>query len=254
MPNPSSYKQENRYSDKENEYMPEMEKYIANSHYSGYEKLENFTKYVSRQTLGRFLALNEIFKQVIDVQGDVIECGVNSGGGLMSFAQLSAIYEPINLQRRIIGFDTFSGFPKIDEEDKRTDLETTERKQGGYHDNSYDDLQHSIALFDKNRFINHIDKVSLIKGDANHTIPEYLKDNPHTIVSLLHLDFDLYGPTKVAIENFLPRMPKGSIIIFDELNNRTWPGETIAVLEKMNINKLSIKRFPYEPHISYAVI
>ena len=58
-----------------------MEQYIAQSSGNAFEKFENFTKYVSRQSLARFLALYEAFKQVIDVQGDVIECGVNIGGG-----------------------------------------------------------------------------------------------------------------------------------------------------------------------------
>jgi hypothetical protein len=73
-------------------------------------------------------------------------------------------------------------------------------------------------------------------------------------VSLLHLDFDIYAPTKAAIEHFVPRMPKGGIIVFDELNNKSWPGETVAVLESLNINQLEIKRFPFEPHVSYAKI
>jgi hypothetical protein len=74
------------------------------------------------------------------------------------------------------------------------------------------------------------------------------------VVSLLFFDFDLYEPTKVALENFLPRMPKGSIIAFDELDNPLWPGETRALLETIGINALKIKRIDFDPYIGYAVI
>ena len=44
-------------------------------------KLENFSKYVTRRTLTRFLAHNELFKLQLEVQGNIVECGVHHGGG-----------------------------------------------------------------------------------------------------------------------------------------------------------------------------
>lgn len=251
---PSRFRNQVRSTGRELDYRREMDAYIAESAGAPYEKFEHFTKYTSRQTLARFLALYEIFKQALDVQGDVIECGVNLGGSLMTFAQLSAVLEPVNLQRRVIGFDTFAGFPSLHERDISGKSNSSEVRVGGYAFDCYDDVMKAIQLFDLNRFIGHIEKVLLVKGDACDTIPRYLVDNPHTVVSLLHLDFDLYEPTKVALEAFVPRMPKGAVIIFDELNNLTWPGETQAALEVIGLSRLRIRRFPFEPHISYAVV
>ena len=45
-----------------------------------------------------------VSKQVLDVNGSIVECGVLHGGGLLTFAKLSAIFEPVNHTRRIIGF------------------------------------------------------------------------------------------------------------------------------------------------------
>ena len=45
-------------------------------------------------------------------------------------------------------------------------------------------------------------------------------------MSLLFIDCDLYEPTRAALRAFLPRMPKGAIVAFDELDNPIWPGET----------------------------
>ena len=81
-------------------------------------KLENFPKYIKRQNLTRLLALYEIFKLTLEVKGSIVECGVNQGFGLMSWAKFSSIIEPINLTRRIYGFDTFEGFPDISIKDK----------------------------------------------------------------------------------------------------------------------------------------
>lgn len=44
------------------------------------------------------------------------------------------------------------------------------------------------------------------------------------------------------------------MIVFDELNNRTWPEEALAVMEALNLPRLRIQRFTYEPHVSYAVL
>ena len=250
---PSRFRQSVNTTATEVHYRIKFEEFIEQSPGTHVEKMENFAKFVPRQSLARFLALYEIFKRACNIQGDIIECGVNWGAGLMSFAQFSAALEPVNLQRRIIGFDTFAGFPSISPVDEGVTA-TSEMRVGGLAVDAYEDLQKCITLFDLNRFIGHIPKLQLVKGDATKTIPLYLEQNTHTVVSLLHLDFDLFEPTKIAIENFLPRMPKGGIIVFDELNNRTWPGETLAVLHTIGLRGLRLERFPFEPHVSFAVL
>jgi hypothetical protein len=85
-------------------------------------------------------------------------------------------------------------------------------------------------------------------------LPKYIEDNPHLIISLLHIDVDTYLPTKIALEACLPRMPRGAIIIFDEINQIPYPGETLAVVETIGLSSLKIERFSWETGISYAVI
>src|SRR5262245_59502817 len=60
-----------------------LEAYFNESPGSVVEKLDNFGKYVPRQSLARFMARYEIFKLIKDVQGSIVECGVLFGGGLM---------------------------------------------------------------------------------------------------------------------------------------------------------------------------
>jgi len=229
-----------------------MEAYYANSLGTSIDKLRNFTKYVPRQTLTAFLAKHALFQYMIGVHGHIIECGVFLGGGLMTWAQLSAIYEPVNHTRRVVGFDTFTGFVSMDAKDKGDSLDFA--VEGGLATHAYDDLQECIRLYDLNRPIGHIPRVELVVGDAMQTIPEYVQNNPHLVVAMLYLDFDLYEPTKVAIETFLPRMPKGAVLAFDELAQASWPGETLAVLETVGLRNLRIQRFPFTSALSFAVL
>lgn len=216
------------------------------------KKMENFPKYARRQNLTRFLALYEIFKRVQHVKGSIVECGVFRGFGTMTWAKLSAILEPVNLTRRIYGFDSFAGFPSVSEVDK-TGF-SSHVSAGDLYADSYDEIMELANINDSTRFLGHIPKVKLIKGDATQTIPKFVQEHPHLLVSLLFLDFDLYEPTKAALEHFVPRMPKGSIIAFDELDNPLWPGETVAMLEVCGAKNLRIERLEFDPYIGFAVI
>lgn len=214
-------------------------------------KLQHVLPYLRRQDVKRLLAFYELFKLVLPVKGSVIECGVFHGQSLMAWAHFSAILEPENLTRRIYGFDTFSGLASVGAKDHSG---RSAARNGELSSDAYEDLLRAIEVFDQNRFIGHIDKVHLFAGDATKTIPAFLLEHPHLVVSLLFLDFDVYEPTRVAIETFLPRMPKGAVIAFDELDNPSWPGETLALVESLGIGRLRLQRIPWDPYIAYAVI
>lgn len=215
-------------------------------------KMENFPKYVKRQNLTRFLALYEVFKKVLEVKGSIIECGVNHGYGVMSWCKFSAILEPVNLTRRIYGFDTFEGFPKLSTKDRSSTSRHV--RKGDLAADTMVELEKLAEIYDSSRFLGHIPKLKLIKGDATKTIPKFVKEHPHLVVSLLFMDFDLYEPTRVALQHFLPRMPRGAVIAFDELDNPLWPGETQAMLEILESHRLRLERCPFDPYIGYAVL
>ena len=236
-------------------YAEGVDAYFRNSLGTTLDKLRSFTKYVPRQLLTKFLANQALFQHVLPVHGHIIECGVYLGAGLMTWAQFSAIYEPVNHVRRIVGFDTFSGFTGVTEKDKADNPVNANWAQGGrLAVDAYDDLTECVRLYDLNRSIGHIPRVELVRGDAVRTIPKYLKDNQHLVVAMLYLDFDVYEPTKIALETFLPRMPKGAVLAFDELDQAHWPGETMAVLETVGLRNLRVQRFPFHSALSFAIL
>ncbi len=214
-------------------------------------KLQNFPKYVRRQHLKRFLAMYELFKLALPVKGSIIECGVFRGFGVMTWAKLSAMLEPENLTRRVYGFDTFEGFPTIGDKDRS---KFASPQVGELKSSSHAELLQLIEEYDRDRFLGHLPKVELIAGDLTNTAPAFIESNPHLVVSLLFIDCDLYDPTRAALRAFLPRMPKGAIVAFDELDNPIWPGETLAALEDDVLTGLRLRRFEWDPYIAYAMI
>jgi hypothetical protein len=163
------------------------------------------------------------------------------------------VLEPNNLTRRVYGFDSFGGFPTISAADEPAATGVAVGDLAA-SPSSESELRLLMELFDLDRFLGHVPKMDLISGDVMETLPDFLDAHPHLVVSLLFLDFDLYEPTRLAIDLLLPRMPKGAVIAFDELDNPLWPGETRAVMEFPGLNALRIQRFPFDPYIGYARI
>jgi hypothetical protein len=206
--------------------------------------------FTSRQRVTDFLSRIELYKKIINIKGSIVECGVHRGGSLMLYAHLCSILEPYSFNRKIIGFDTFEGFAGI------TAYDQSQITEDIFSDTSQSVLQHAINLHDCNRSVAHISKCELVKGNAVNTIPIYKKNNPHLIISLLYLDFDLYAPTKVALDELLPLVPKGGIIAFDELNSTHWKGETLALKKYFNdsLANLNLQKFYFDPWVSYYVV
>lgn len=216
------------------------------------DNLNNFSKFTRRQAVTKTLAQYEIFKRVMPVKGSIVECGVLRGGSLFTWLHLSSILEPVNFTRRIYGFDTFEGFASVVDQDRAALSQHVQ--SGDLRGSTYEELSELLKIHDSNRLMNHIDKVHLVRGDATKTIPEFVEKHPHLVVSLLYLDFDLYEPTCVALKHLLPRMPKGAVLAFDELDNPLWPGETRAAMDEIGLGRLRIERLEFDPYIGFATL
>ena len=115
-------------------------------------------------------------------------------------------------------------------------------------------LEKYLHLEESNTHINWIKKFKLVKGDASNTIIKYLKENPHTIIGMAIFDMDVYYPTKKVLEIIKPRLYKGSILVFDELNHKSFPGETLAVMESVGLNNLKFNSFHGQAGGCWAVV
>lgn len=213
------------------------------------EILQNLGLFMNRQSLSRILFMHELYKKIINVNGVIMEFGVRWGQNLALFESLRGMYEPYNYTRKIIGFDTFEGFPSVHENDG----DKKHIVKGAYSvvDDYQNYLEDLLNYHESESPISHKKKYELVKGDAIENIGTYLKDNPQTIISFAYFDFDIYEPTKKCLEAILPHLTKGSIIAFDELNDPNFPGETIAFQEVLGVSNHRIIRSPLNPLISY---
>jgi len=218
-------------------------------------KLKNFPRFVDRRDVAKFLNRYEIFKKQLNIHGSVVECGVNLGAGVFSWLHFSSILEPYNSSRHIYGFDTFDGFKSLDNKKDSGGVYLNQNFQKKFSNTlKKDNILESTKIHNQNRPLNHLSKVSMIKGDMTKTFPHFLKKNPHLIISLLHIDLDIYEPTKIVLELMKPRLVKGCVIAFDDLNAKEGPGETLALLETFGLNKYKLVRNEFDSYLSYLII
>ena len=190
-----------------------------------------FPVLLRRQNLKRFLAHVELFKLTLDVPGDIAEVGVFRGLGLMTWANLLEAYAIGDRTKVVYGFDNWQGFTELAPEDGAK-VGEVQKEVGGFSPRQYkEELEAAIRIFDEDRFIPWKARVKLVEGQVEETAGRFVKDNPGVRFSLVHLDCDLYKPTKAAIEAFWPRLSRGGVMLFDEYAIKDWPGETAAVDE-----------------------
>ncbi len=202
---------------------------------------------MKRNTLARVIYINDVYQKILHVPGVICEFGVQWGSTLATLVNLRALYEPYNQSRMIFGFDTFAGFKDVDVQDGEGVTAGDFRSQEKYEEKldwilSY---HQSISAFPEHK------KYDLIKGDASSTIKTWMDDNPHAIISLAIFDMDLYRPTKDVLLAIQPRLVKGSLLVFDELNCKFFPGETTAVAEVLGLRHVRLTRHPLQ---SYCAI
>lgn len=183
--------------------------------------------------IGNVIAHYELYKKIIDLPGDVVELGVFRGGSLVQFATFREILEN-EKSRKIIGFDVFGEFPQADNAADTVFREKWVKETG----NTFLEKEEIYAsLAHKN-----IGNVELVKGDILETLPRYLQEHPHLKVSLLHIDTDIYTPSKVGLELLFDKVVKNGVIVFDDYGVA---GETEAVDEFLKDKDYVIHKFGF---------
>lgn len=239
-------------SSDEKEILKSFIQHFKNAPLPDDELLSNLGLFLSSKNLSRILFFYEIYKKIIHSHGIIAEFGVRWGQTLSIMSVLRGIFEPFNRHRKIVGFDTFEGFKGMSEKDGKS----CQCCNGSFSvSQGYENyLENILDLQEKLNPMAHIKRYELVKGDAVETVPAYLKKHPETIISLAIFDFDIYAPTKVALEAIKPHLCKGSILVFDELCDDIFPGETVALNETLGLNNVRVQRFPMTSRISYMVI
>jgi hypothetical protein len=206
--------------------------------------LENlFYEKSDSSRLLKLLAQFELYKKINNVKGDIYEFGVFKGTGVIKWATFRMASSD-KFKRKIFAFDTFGKFPKSSYSKDKEFLNEFINDAGI---NSYS-LNKIKQIIKKKKFEN----IKFIKGDINKTLIEFIKKNKRASIALLHIDVDIYEPTKCILENLFDKVSKNGIVIFDDY--KKFPGETKAVNDFLKGKNYKINKIPFMKGKPYYII
>lgn len=187
------------------------------------------------ERIRKLLVRYDLFRLSLDVPGDIVECGVFKGAGVMYWLKLLEIYAPA-ARKKVIGFDTFSAFSdNLLEYERASAQQFTEESQ--FSGVTVEQIQQYAAAAGVEG------KLELVEGDIEATASDYAANNPGFRISLLHLDLDTYGGTKAALDALYGCVTPGGVVICDEYGYSGW-GESDAIDAFLKEHQISIKAVP----------
>jgi hypothetical protein len=237
-------------SDQERDSRERLTKLLVDTPIPPVYLIDNLPVYLRRHQLADLLSMDALYRMLPEVPGIIMEFGVLHGRHLVTLSVLRGIYEPYNSLRRIVGFDTFTGFPDIEDMDRVS----TSAVPGRFAvpDGEVEHLREVLAAHEASEPYGHTKRSFVVQGDVRETVPKYLADNPETVIALAYFDLDLYQPTKELFQVIKPYLTKGSILAFDELAHPKWPGEAAAMREVFGLDHVSLRQLPgREPPVAY---
>ena len=166
----------------------------------------------------RALSLARYFDHSLTIQGARVECGVLRGFFSLLLARVA--------QMRDGGFDG-SGFHLVDSfaglsPPTKADAIGTKSLPNGE--------TQPVYAQEAGHFAASIDHVRAVMAEYPETgihkgwIPAVFSALPETAWSFVHVDVDLYEPTKACLEYFLPRLAPGGVIVNDDFSSPLFPG------------------------------
>jgi hypothetical protein len=201
-----------------------------------YDNFNNFIFSDDIKLMGKLLHRFDFFLKTKDLPGDIVEIGVFKGSGVVSFSKFIKIFSP-NSNKKVIGFDIFDSDDAniILNKDNVIDKETMNVVYDRVNKNDLK-IDSVISNIKKSNILD--DKYSLIKGDVEDTLPQFLIDNPGFRISLLYIDVDIERPTYNSLKYLWDRILPGGYILFDEYEYHKF-SESCGVekfLKEKNIN------------------
>jgi len=237
-------------SDQERDSRERLTKLLTETPIPPVYLIDNLSVYLRRHQMADLLSMDALYRMLPEVPGIIMEFGVLHGRHLAALTALRSIYEPYNSLRRIVGFDTFTGFPGVEDVDRVS----TSAVPGRFAvpDGEVEHLREVLAAHEACEPFGHTQRSFVVEGDVRETVPKYLDENPETIIALAYFDLDLYRPVKDLLQVIKPYLTKGSILAFDEMAHPKWPGESVAMREVFGLDHGALRQLPgREPPVIY---
>mgnify|MGYP006182559961 CR=1 FL=1 len=201
-----------------------------------YDNYNNFIFSNDARIFNKMIKRSEIYLNVKNIVGDILEFGVFKGASLSLWCKLINMYEP-NSITKVIGFDYFNSEEVIDNLNglNKSMMENVISRVQKC-DLSIESVQKKLSIFNPSKY-------KLIKGDAVLTSKVFVNDNPGLKIKLLYMDLDVGEPTYKILLNLWNKISVGGIIVFDEYAYHQWD-ESIGVDNFLKTIKGEYEQFP----------
>lgn len=186
------------------------------------------------ERLGKMCAQYDLYKRITGLPGDVLEFGVYKAASLVRWLTFRNMLESVH-SRKVVGFDAFGKFPdQVALEGDKAFIQRFEAAGG----DGLTLAETETLLACKGLDVN----VRLVEGNVLETLAEYLAANDQCRIALLHLDMDVYEPTRHVLELCWERMVPGGVVVVDDYN--AVPGATRAVDECLRQRGGRVEKLP----------
>ncbi len=188
---------------------------------------------ISDNDLEYFLWICSLYIRIKNIPGHIAEIGVADGRNTVMFGMLIKQFNDTSI-RQYIGFDTFDGFIERDL------VKDTHLSKDAWKINTLN------GVLERCKVNSVSEVVELFQGDAIEIVPDVLeahkgkKFQPGMAkFALLYIDCNASIPARLSMENFLPYMVPGGMIVIDE---KLQGGESEALIEFAKSKNLNVER------------
>lgn len=191
-----------------------------------YDNFNGFMFSKDRNVFNKLTMRIKFYEMCRFLMGDIVECGVFKGSGMMTWLKLLDLYEPHSI-KKVIGFDYFN--PSfVDDLKSPADKQAMGDVFQRVANLSIDELTVQGVTDRINNAGFSTSKYELIDGDIGKTAVSYKQKRPGARISILYLDMDLYEPTKNALDELWDLVVPGGIVVFDEYGYHAWTESAAA--------------------------
>jgi hypothetical protein len=183
----------------------------------------------------RFFLLTQLLQQTLPLEGLVAECGCYRGFSSYLLCGTLRRANPAFDGRGYRIFDSFAGLsaPQAQDAIDAADPNAGRLQQmtrAGHFDATLAQVRTALGAYP------HI-------GYFPGWIPNAFPEEPGVRYRFVHLDVDLYEPTRDSLDYFYPQLVAGGMIVSDDYG---WPGARKAIDEFCARENITFKTTPYD--------
>jgi len=193
----------------------------ATTSQSVYDAYNNLLFSSDKRVFNKMVKRIELYMDVKDLPGDIMEVGVFKGAGMALFLKLKHMYEPNSLMK-VIGFDYF------EKDILLNNLDGTNKASMANVLSRVEESELSLESVEARLVTYGTDNFMLKQGDAIANAKKFCLENPGAKIKMLYMDLDTGEATYLILKELWSRVVKGGIVVFDEYAYHIWD-ESIGV-------------------------